>query len=220
MVYEKYTNSKGIMKRKRMNILLDLDQTCISAEASEEFDFDKNKSKSKNFKYYDMDGYYTVFERPGLQEFLDYLFKNFNVSVWTAASKDYALFIVDKIILGNHTDRTLEYIFFSYHCDISYDEMSGSKDLSMLWGNICNLPGFKKDNTIIIDDYIEVYDTQPGNTILAPPFEFTDSKSIEDKFLPELVTFMKSKYNDSIMASELTKEINKHFKSNVQDSKN
>ena len=42
------------------------------------------------------DGHYKVFERPGLQEFLDYLFANFNVSVWTAASKSYALFIIDK----------------------------------------------------------------------------------------------------------------------------
>ena len=79
------------------NIILDLDQTLISAEVSEEHNFKKYEMKSKLFDYKDMDGYYIVYERPGLQKFLDYLFENFNVSIWTAASKDYALFIIEKI---------------------------------------------------------------------------------------------------------------------------
>ena len=84
----------------KKNILLDLDQTLISAEASEDFDIDKHKERSKLFSWKDMDGYYIVFERPHLSEFLDYIFENFNVSVWTAASKDYALFIIEHIILA------------------------------------------------------------------------------------------------------------------------
>ena len=77
-----------------INILLDLDQTCISAESLDgdepEFNYQnpKHLKKAQKYRYEDMDGYYMVFERPGLQEFLDFLFKNFNVSIWTAASKD------------------------------------------------------------------------------------------------------------------------------------
>ena len=82
----------------KSNIILDLDQTVISAEASEELDFKKYQEKSKLFRSDNMDGYYMVYSRPYLQEFLDYIFKNFNVSIWTAASKDYALFIIEKII--------------------------------------------------------------------------------------------------------------------------
>ena len=87
------------MTKKKFNVFLDLDQTLISAEANDEFDFNNSKEKSKKFTSYDMDGYYIVFERPGLQDFLDYLFANFNVSIWTAASKDYAIFIIDKLYL-------------------------------------------------------------------------------------------------------------------------
>jgi TFIIF-interacting CTD phosphatase-like protein len=168
----------------RLNVLLDLDQTLISAEDWNEHDFDSNKKKAKKFKFHDMDGYYIVFERPNLQQFLDYLFDNFNVSVWTAASKDYALFIIDKIILTK-PDRHLDWVFFSYHCDISKSKKDGSKDLSMLW-NEYKIDGYNEDNTIIIDDYKEVYDTQPDNCVKAFPFEFTDKGSENDQYLENL----------------------------------
>jgi hypothetical protein len=74
-------------KHKRINVVLDLDQTLVSAEDWNTQDFKKYKKKAKKFQFHDMDGYYIVFERPNLQSFLDYLFANFNVSVWTAASK-------------------------------------------------------------------------------------------------------------------------------------
>ena len=119
------------MKNRKLNILLDLDETLISSKASEEFNF-KNKKKMKKFDFEDMDGYYIIFERPNLQKFLTYVFENFNVSVWTAASKDYALFIIDKIIIGNRKNRKLDYIFFSYHCDISKKMVKGIKRLQIL----------------------------------------------------------------------------------------
>ena len=108
------------MSKDKPNIFLDLDNTIISAEAIEDFPFTRKDilHKVMKFTFYNMDGYYLVFERPHLQKFLDYLFKNFNVSVWTAASKDYALFIIDKIILKKK-NRKLNYVFWDYHGKIS-----------------------------------------------------------------------------------------------------
>ena len=169
---------------KRLNVVLDLDQTLISAEDWDTEDFNNNKVKAKKFEFHDMDGYYIVFERPNLQSFLDYLFANFNVSVWTAASKDYALFIVDKILLTK-PNRHLDWIFFSYHCDLSKKKKDGSKDLSMFWDEY-KLVGYNKDNTVIIDDYDEVYETQPHNCIIAVPFEFTAKNSENDTYLKDL----------------------------------
>jgi TFIIF-interacting CTD phosphatase-like protein len=166
-------------------VILDLDQTVISAEADDEYNFDKHKHKAKKFNYKDMDGYYIVFERPGLQKFLDFLFEHFNVSIWTAASKDYALFIIDKIILNGKKNRHVDWIFFSYHCDISKRLKSGTKDLSILWENY-KIPGYSKDNTVIIDDYDEVHNTQPDNCIIALPFEFTEEGSEKDDYLKKL----------------------------------
>ena len=170
---------------ERINVLLDLDQTLISAEASDEYDFKSNEKKAKKFEFHDMDGYYIVFERPGLQPFLDYLFANFNVSVWTAASKDYALYIIDKIILQGKSDRHLDWVFFSYHCDISKKKKKGSKDLSMLWDEY-KFSEYTKDNTIIIDDYDEVHRTQPDNCVIAFPFEFLKEGSENDDYLSNL----------------------------------
>ena len=67
------------MKHK-LNIILDLDQTLIS---SEEIHLLKKSHKKKMdlFNNKNLDDQYIVFERPGLQSFLDYLFENFNVSV-------------------------------------------------------------------------------------------------------------------------------------------
>lgn len=170
------------------NILLDLDQTLISSESTtedDEFDWKKHGEKAKKFRYKNMEGYYIVFERPGLQKFLDFLFANFNVSVWTAASKDYALFIIEKMILNNKKNRHIDWIFFSYHSDISKRIKKGTKDLSIIWDDY-NIPGYTKDNTVIIDDYDEVYKTQPDNCIIAFPFEFTDNGSENDQYLYKL----------------------------------
>jgi TFIIF-interacting CTD phosphatase-like protein len=168
-------------------LILDLDQTVISAEASEEFNFEKYKDKSKLFRSDDMDGYYEIYSRPYLQEFLDYAFKNFNVTIWTAASKDYALFIIEKIIINQKPDRKLDYIFFSYHCDISRKKLKYSKELSTIW-DIHKLPGYSSKNTVIIDDYkSDVHKCQPNNCIIAPPFEFTKKGSENDTFLKDII---------------------------------
>uniref|UniRef100_A0A6C0EK39 FCP1 homology domain-containing protein n=1 Tax=viral metagenome TaxID=1070528 RepID=A0A6C0EK39_9ZZZZ len=192
-------------------ILLDLDQTIISAEPSEEYDFKKNKAKSKKFAHHDMDGYYIVFERPNLQKFLDFLFQNYLVSIWTAASKDYALFIIDKVVLAGKKDRKIDYIFFSYHCDISKDKKKGSKDLSMLW-DIYKIDGYSKDNTVILDDYDEVHKTQPCNCIVAMPFEFTKEGSENDDFLNGLIpqlTQLGEKVGKGDKIASTVKSINK-----------
>ena len=145
----------------KKNIILDLDETLISAISTDEYDIKKDDKKAfEKFECKNMDNYYYVFYRPGLQKFLDYLFDNFNVSVWTAASKDYALFIIDKIILDNenNNDRKLDYIFFSYHCDLSKKLKNGIKDLSILW-DVYKLPNYNSNNTLIIDDNPDVHET-------------------------------------------------------------
>jgi len=185
-------------------MVLDLDQTLISSEEWGEEELENNKEKAKKFDFHSMDGYYTVFERPKLQPFLDYLFDNFNVSVWTAASKDYALFIVDKIIQSK-PNRHLDWIFFSYHCNISKKKKGGTKDLSMLWDEY-KLPDFSKNNTVILDDYDEVHETQPGNCIIAAPFEFTNDGSEHDNYLIKLQNSL-SKMKDERPAEEVNNSL-------------
>lgn len=168
-------------------LILDLDQTLISAESTDDFIYEDYEDRNKIIEHVNMDDYYIVYSRPNLQKFLDYVFENFNVTIWTAASKDYALFIIDKIIIQNKPERTLDFIFFSYHCDLSRRTKKYSKELCMLW-DIHKLPGYTSNNTVIMDDYIEdVHKSQPNNCIIVPPYEFLKDKSDDDTFLIDII---------------------------------
>jgi TFIIF-interacting CTD phosphatase-like protein len=182
----------------KKNVFLDLDNTLISAEAIEDFPFETPglREKALKFNLHNMDDYYIVFERPHLQEFLDELFKKYNVSIWTAATKDYALYIIDKIILKK-PGRKLNYVFFKYHGDISrkkYKNLKGGdpKNLKLLWEEF-QLPGIREDNTIIVDDYSDVTDVQRKNSIRIKEFNILDSRSEYDKELDGMVDRIEEK---------------------------
>lgn len=169
----------------RNNIVLDLDNTLLSAEAIEDLNFDDpnlnvkvDEMISRDCGIYNMDDLYLVFERPHLQDFLDYLFSKYNVSVWTAASKDYALFVIDRILLKN-PNRKLYYFLFSHHCEISQKHKKSPKNLELLWDKFM-LPGFSKLNTVIIDDLDLVYKAQPDNCINIKEFNILDTGSEQD----------------------------------------
>lgn len=172
----------------KYNILLDLDNTIISSLSRKE----EKKTHSKKFKKFvweNMDGQFKVFERPGLQNFLDFLFRNFNVSIWTAASKSYALFIIENFITIKPA-RKLDHIFFSYHCRESMKDRDSQKDLAMLWKRYSLGDTYDMKNTYIVDDNQEVHDTQPAQCIQVYPFEFLDKNAFHDN---ELMTTIKPK---------------------------
>lgn len=208
-------------KKNKKNLLLDLDQTLICACDSKEYKPGKNKKLDdkackKIFRKIEMDNYYIVFERPNLQNFLDFIFENFNVSVWTAASKDYALFIINKIILRlddkdkPKKERYLDYIFFSYHCDISKNIKKGTKDLSILSDNF-KIAGYSPKKSFIIDDYDEVYKTQPNNCIKVLPFDFTADCSEKDSELLKIQAELEKMISDSkkLSINDINKKLEK-----------
>jgi FMN phosphatase YigB (HAD superfamily) len=180
---------------KHQTVLLDLDNTLISAEAMEEFPFKKKgiQEKAIQFAIHDMDGYYIVFERPHVQEFLDWLFSEYNVGVWTAASKDYALFIIEKIVLADRPERKLDFIFFSYHCDVSKKHYSTSKKLQLLFDQF---KLYKPNSTIIIDDLPEVFKCQPKQAIPIYPFEILKENSENDNELIQLKEKIPLKFSE------------------------
>jgi TFIIF-interacting CTD phosphatase-like protein len=200
--------------KKKPSIFLDLDNTLICSETFEEYD-DKDpkiRKKTKKFRNKKMDDCYIVFERPGLQSFLSFLFKNFKVSVWTAASKDYALFVIDKIILNDKKNRQIDWIFFSYHCDISNSIKKGTKDLNIIWDDY-KIDGYCKNTTVILDDYDEVYKTQPNNCILVSPFKFTDDESEADIHLLEIKSSLENMIKDIKNGKEKpASDVNKKLK--------
>ena len=198
---------------KKGNIVLDLDQTLIYSKPAEEKFSAADKLKIGKFKFHEMADpdtggiLYVVFERPGLQSFLDYIFQHYNVSVWTAATKDYAAFIISKTILIK-PGRKLNWVFFDYHCDLSVHETKHTKSLRMFWDSgKFEIPGHTQKNTIIIDDLPEVYKTQPNNCIPIPAFKFESKQSENDKELNAL----ENKFKETPDLLEITQKKSKEI---------
>jgi TFIIF-interacting CTD phosphatase-like protein len=195
----------------RMNIILDLDNTIINALS----DSDRKKLPadfSNKFTYYDMIPFFRIYGRPHIQEFLDYLFANYNVAIMTAAEKDYALFIIDNFVLTKPT-RKLEFIFFRYQVELSREIYGGVKDLRIIW-EMFNVSNFSRQNTIIIDDLDMVYETNPFNTLRIPGFFVVDEDkgtvnydSINDTALLDMIKQLE--YIKGIYVSNICKGIDK-----------
>ena len=151
----------------KLNVVLDLDNTLINT-----VDFNP-LLKTKYFcKIYDRNN--LICARPYLFEFLEWLFDNCNVSVFTYADKDYALFIIDHFILrdkkGRKLKRKLDFIFYRYHVTMGINQFGGGlKDLRIIWDTF-DMYGFNCSNTVIVDDSPDVKMTNPLNAIMVYPF--------------------------------------------------
>lgn len=160
----------------RKNIFLDLDNTIIY---SEQYDNHNRKTQqdilvnASKFRYKFIPPFVTM-ERPGLQPFLDYLFENFNVGIWTASNKPYATKIYKEFIEKYGNNRCIQLMLFDEHCRKSEEVTGYIKSLSMLWDH-WRLPNYNKNNTFIVDDLKEVYDAQPENCIRIKAFSLKNS---------------------------------------------
>jgi len=170
----------------KKNIILDLDQTLIYSEFTKDF---KKSSKTDKFVHKKLDSDYITFERPYLQVFLDYIFKKYNVAIWTAANKSYAVAIINKFILVK-PGRKLDFVFYSDHCDMSKKQKRGLKGLSILWEYFA-IRGYNEENTFIVDDNNEVNRIQKKNCYHIPPFDYNKSGSENDVELLRLIQTIK-----------------------------
>lgn len=158
-------------KELKMNVILDLDNTIICAVEMSYYKKYQSQMKilDETLLYRDMDNSYRIYFRPNLGEFLKFVFRNFKVSIFTAASKDYALFIFDNIIKYFVPEARLEYFFFYYHTELSEAYYNSPKNLKLLWEILPT--GFNKNNTIIIDDLDDVKTANGFNCINIKAFE-------------------------------------------------
>jgi len=177
-----------------INIFLDLDNTLISSEPLDDMDdITIHLEKILKFDFKIMDDIYIVCARPHLQTFLDFIFKHFKVNVWTAASKSYAIFVINEFILKKNPSRQLNYIFFDKHCKASQRKYNTIKKLQMIWSKFSTQ--LNSDNTFIIDDLDEVCDIQPENCFHIAPFDFLNSNSENDKELLKMIKTLKKKFH-------------------------
>lgn len=175
-----------------MNIILDLDNTLISAVELDGYNEKTNLEKSRKFESFDVDNYYKVFKRPNVDKFIKFLFENCkHVSVWSAGTKDYVLKIVDELFIkkGYHP----HFVFFLYHCNLSDKNHKGIKDLDMVVKHF----KYDKDKTYIVDDLDDVIHINKQNSFHIKDFEYYNKNSENDKELLRIMEKIK-KINNQI----------------------
>lgn len=171
----------------KLNAVLDLDNTLICSLTMSEINDHQVSSK---LRYKDMEEYYRVFARPYLETFLTFLFANFDVSVWTAASRSYMMFIIDNFILTK-PNRKLKMALHDKNCDQSRQLFNKKtpKDLRYLFE--FKSQNFHACNTFIIDDLAHVKLAQPTMVIQCPYFDVTQLGAHKDRFLKNIIEVLR-----------------------------
>jgi RNA polymerase II subunit A small phosphatase-like protein len=168
-------------------IILDLDETLIHTESvpkeyEGQYDFDFK------FKGIGQSLYYTK-KRPYLKQFLDYIFENFDVAVWTAAGVDYAKEVLNGLEIN---EEKLKFFYTKDNCTIKlnydYSDYYGIKNLNKL-----KKRGIDLDRVLIIDDKVETAINNYGNLIHIKPF--TDDKN--DTELLKLISYLEKIKDES-----------------------
>ena len=135
-------------------MFLDLDETLVHSKAApppERYDFVvRPVIDGEAVEFY-------VLKRPGVEEFLEALAAKFEVVVFTAALREYAELVLDRL------DRENRFVSHRLYRD-SCRHVDGKlvKDLSET--------GRDLDRVVIVDDNPNSFAKQPENAILIKPF--------------------------------------------------
>ena len=153
-------------------LILDLDETLI-------YGTERELPFAPDFRA----AQYFVYRRPYLHAFLDYCFAEFDVAVWTSASRTYAAEVVAQIF----GERPLRFFWSServtQRVNLQTYEQYTVEDLRTV--RKC---GFPLEQVLMVDDSPEKLERNYGNHIRIAPFEGDPS----DAELPHLANYLRS----------------------------
>lgn len=153
-------------------LILDLDETLVYAT-------EKELGSPPDFRI----AHYSVYRRPHLSAFLDYCFTEFDVAVWTSASRTYASEVITQVFGG----RELRFFWSGERCiqrrDFNTHETYTVKDLRKV-----RRLGFSLEQVLMVDDSPEKLERHYGNHIRIAPFE----GDVSDAELPSLAEYLRS----------------------------
>ncbi|MDQ4120459.1 MAG: HAD family hydrolase [Acidobacteriota bacterium] len=114
-----------------------------------------------------------------LETFLEFCFENFEVAVWTTATKPYAEEILRRILKDN---QRLQFIWTRERCTLAFDEDEREHFFVKKMYKL-RRRGYKPKSVIVVDDSPNVWKTSFGNLVRVSQFE-GDENDEELKFLP------------------------------------
>lgn len=165
-----------------MHIVLDLDETLISITTL------PTGIKDAEFTFILNGNTYYGKKRPGLDLFLTFAFKRFKtVSIWTAATEDYAYNVVMNIMTPAQRKKLA---FLKTRKDLAHtsdNPKSYFKPLEQIFQDPKAIKlGLTKEDTIMIDDRADVLSANQANGIMIPPWK----GDRRDKYLPKLLIIL------------------------------
>lgn len=181
----------------KLNLILDLDNTLVESflassvpkllldSSLERVTVDINEPESGTVKY-------TIFARPHLQTFLDFVFEHFNVGIITHSLPTYARTIVSYFVKPDATTRKVVFLFDRHYVrnkSFVTNSYYGTKPLAYFFDHHIYKYKFFPCNTILIDDNMDVLSTNYFNTLHIPAFKLVDgfmhvrTSSLEDSSL-------------------------------------
>ena len=155
--------------RKKL-VVLDLDNTLISAIKL------SNTLCMNKIICWTLDNYYIIYPRPYLRYFFRNIVNKYRVAIWSAGTKEYVNFVVNRILKPNFfnsikndkTDFTeLEFVWNLDNCNESKKLYGIEKSLEYI---INNAKDIKKDEIIMIDDLLQFEASFGKNIIFAPRY--------------------------------------------------
>lgn len=111
-----------------LNVLLDIDETLLRFVKKDVWDCIPNRTEFTTLFYKDC----VFMFRPNLRNFLNFLFSNYNVSIWTWGSADYAM-IVANILTGGEPHKFKDILSLEDAEIASIINETGGKDLRYIW---------------------------------------------------------------------------------------
>lgn len=158
---------------REYTLVLDLDETLIH--------FEENPDGTSQFLI-----------RPFAQSFLKEMSKYYEVVIFTAALKDYADFILDRL----DTEGCITHRLYRYNC--SFSENVYQKDLTKL--------GRSLDKILIVDNNAENFQQQPDNGIYIKSWYNDPNDEALKRLTPLLADIVKKRYSDVRIALKKYKE--------------
>ena len=160
-------------------LILDLDETLIFAT--------ENKSEREaDFTV----GQYFVYQRPFLNEFIEFCFEHFEVAIWTTATRSYANDILQTIL---KTDQKLQFLWTRERCTLSFDEEEREHYFVKRMSKIRRCR-YKLESVIVVDDSPNVWKCSYGNLVRVNRFE-GDQTDVELKILPNYLEKLEKAIN-------------------------
>lgn len=167
-------------------IVLDIDETLISSNVVLENELDTIDQNQFDFNFtlsWQSETYYVfIKKRPFLDEFIEYLVKDFEIAVFTAADREYATKILQHLGI---LDK-LKFFKSRESLSIGFDWFK----LFVYLKKLKSIPDIDLKKTVIIDDTKEVANRNSKNLIHVNPFKWGRKSSENDATLLKVISLI------------------------------